>query len=59
MTGASKSTRERFRVTGSDGDGWRCSIDRVLQRPVFQSKGAALAFVHLVVKGKRDPEPTR
>lgn len=40
-------------------DEWRAVVNGALQRPTFNSKGAALAFGKAVAEGKRKPEPVR
>ena len=36
---------------------WRCVVGGVLQRPTWNSKGAALTFGIAVAQGHRKPEP--
>lgn len=40
-------------------DVWKAVVQGVLQRPDFNSKGAALAFAKAVAEQKRRPEPVR
>lgn len=42
-----------------EADTWRAVVNGSLQRPDFQSKGAALAFAQAVAEGKRKAEPIK
>lgn len=46
-----------FDAVSFDGTTWKAVVRGKLQRPDFQSKGAALAFAEPVAKGKRKAEP--
>lgn len=44
-------------VSFDRGLSYRATVDGQLQRPDFNSKGAALAFADAVARGVRKPEP--
>ena len=44
-------------VTFNRGESWKAVVWGQLQRPDFNSKGAALAFAKPVFEGTRKPEP--
>lgn len=41
-----------------DQESWRVMFDGVIQRPDFNSRGAALAFLAGLQSGARKPEPS-
>lgn len=48
---------KKFEAVTFGGDAWRAVVDGDLQRPEFNSKGAALAFGVAVARGVRKAEP--
>jgi hypothetical protein len=55
---SSKNPKRAEAVT-FDGETWKAVVCGVLQRPDFNSKGAALVFAQQVFTGLRDEEPVR
>jgi hypothetical protein len=46
-----------FEIVTFDGEAFRAVVNGVLQRPQFNSRGAATAFAVAVVHGLRKGEP--
>lgn len=46
-----------FRIPGLNEPYYKVRFDGQVQRPDFNSKGAALAFLRALINGTRQPEP--
>ena len=51
------STSPGYEAVSFKQDDWKAVVKQTLQKPNFNSKGAAIAFAKAVFEGKRKAEP--